>query len=329
MEEQKKITALVAVASRSFSTHPVLRKEIKSVCLNVKFNEGGKSLVGNDLAEFLAGAHYAVCALERIDGELLSQLPELRVVSKYGVGLDMLDLKQMEARSILLGWTPGVNALSVAELTVGFMIDLLHRVPEASALVRNGKWRQIRGRQLTGKTVGIIGCGNVGKEVVRLLQPFRCKILVNDVRNYPEFYKKNKITTVSLEYLLMNADIISVHVPLDKSTRGMLNADKLALLKDSSILINNARGGIIDDNVALALIEAGRLAGLACDVLEFEPPALPSKIVDCSKCIVTPHIGGSSEDAVLAMGRAAIEGLFSARPVSSYSELGSLINIHA
>ena len=120
---------------------------------------------------------------------MLAQVPELRVISKYGVGLDGLDLDAIAAHGVKLAWTGGVNRRSVSELTLAFAIALLHRVPESGATLRAGAWQPLVGRQLTGRTVGIIGCGFVGQDLVRLLAPFECRVLANDIRDYPEFYR--------------------------------------------------------------------------------------------------------------------------------------------
>lgn len=128
---------------------------------------------------------------------MLAALPELQVISKYGVGLDMIDCEALECRGVALAWAPGVNARSVAELTVAFMISLVHRLPESMAIARAGGWRQIVGRQLSDRTVGIVGCGHVGKEVVRLLQPFGCRLFANDVLDFPAFYASHQVTPTS------------------------------------------------------------------------------------------------------------------------------------
>ena len=127
---------------------------------------------------------------------MLAQVPELRVISKYGVGLDGIDIEAIARRGIKLGWTGGVNRRSVAELTLAFAIALLHRVPECDVALRRGQWHKLVGRQLTGKTVGIIGCGFVGQDLVRLLAPFGCRVLAHDIRDYPEFYRGHASTPV-------------------------------------------------------------------------------------------------------------------------------------
>jgi len=304
----------IAVTSRSFSRHPVLRRELLERFANVRFNDDGLSLSGESLIAFLRGAKRAITALEPLDKRVFDALPELEVVSKYGVGLDMIDLDAMEQHGVKLGWTPGVNSLSVAELALAMAIELLHRGPEATAIIRDGEWRQLVGRQLTGRIVGVIGCGNVGKEFVRLLQPFHCPILVYDLVEYPDFYESHAVRAVTFELLLREAEVVSLHVPLDDSTRGMLNAERLRLMRKGAILINTARGGLVDEEELHRLLVEQHLAGAAFDVFALEPPPNRELLAN-SNVIATPHIGGSTEEAILGMGRAAIEGLTRARPV--------------
>ena len=174
----------VAVTSRSFSKNSVLKEELLQKYKNVKFNDDGLKLEGNALVDFLRGYQKAIIALEIIDDNLLSKLPDLVVISKYGVGLDMIDMKAMHKHNVKLGWTGGINRRSVSELVISFAIALLRQVPASHKEVLLGEWRQHVGGQLSGRTVGIIGCGNVGKDLVRMLQPFECSILVNDIKNY-------------------------------------------------------------------------------------------------------------------------------------------------
>jgi phosphoglycerate dehydrogenase-like enzyme len=302
----------IAVASPSFARNAALRDELRAKYPHVTFTESVSVPQGEELVTLLRGHERAIVGLERVDDRLLSQLPELRVVSKYGVGLDALDIAAMARRGIRLGWTGGVNRRSVAELTVGFAIALLHRVPECDVALRRGQWHKVVGRQLTGKAVGIIGCGAVGQELVRLLAPFDCRILAHDIRDYPEFYAAHRVTPVSLDELLTAADIVTLHVPLDASTKGMIGAAQLSRMRTATFLINAARGGLIDEDAVAAALERGHLAGAACDVFQMEPDANP-RLLALPTFLGTPHIGGSTHEAQLAMGRAAIEGLETAR----------------
>ena len=298
----------VAVCSRSFSHNPILRSELLACYQQVTFNDAGLQLEGDSLIEFLRGHDKAITALETIDEQTLARLPELQVISKYGVGLDMIDMKAMRSHGKRLGWTGGVNRRSVSELVIAFSIAMLRYVPAAHREVLSGTWRQHIGGNLTGRTVGIIGCGYIGKDLVTLLQPFHCPILVNDIRDYSDFYKASGVKPVAIETLLSQADIVTLHVPLDDSTRGMLDDQRLSMLKPTAILINTARGGLVDELALKRMLKEKRLASAAFDVFAVEP-FQDKELVSLPNFLVTPHIGGSAHEAILSMGRAAIHGL--------------------
>jgi len=302
------VSEKIAVCSRSFSKNPVLRAELLARYAHVTFNDSGDQLKRERLVDFLKGHDKAITALEPIDEWVLSRLPNLKVISKYGVGLDMIDMAAMRAYGKRLGWTGGVNRRSVSELVLSFAIAILRHVPATQREILAGTWRQQVGGELTGRTVGIVGCGNVGKDLVSLLQPFACRILVNDIRHYGDFYAAHGIEPVALENLLARSDVVTLHVPLDDSTRGLLDARRLAMLKPTAVLINAARGGLVDEVALKDMLQGRRLAGAAFDVFAVEPPGDP-ELLALPNFLVTPHIGGSSEEAILAMGRAAIEGL--------------------
>lgn len=301
-------TDWVAVCSRSFSQNDTLRKELLARYKNVTFNDLGAKLTGDSLIAFLRGHSKAITALEVIDESILAQLPELKVISKYGVGLDMIDVEAIREHGKRLGWTGGVNRRSVAELVICFAIALLRGLPAAHREILGGIWRQQVGGQLTGRTVGIIGCGHIGKEVIRLLMPFDCSILVNDIQRYPDFYQEYRVTDTDIETLLGRADVVTLHVPLNQTTRGILDARRLSLMKPSAVLINTARGGLIDESALKELLKERRIAAAAFDVFDAEPPT-DMELLSLPNFLATPHIGGSAAEAILAMGRAAIDQL--------------------
>ena len=301
-------SAKVAVCSRSFSSNPVLRAELLARYPRVTFNDAGVQLKGDTLVDFLRGHEKAITALETIDEAVLSLLPELKVISKYGVGLDMIDMAAMRAHGKRLGWTGGVNRRSVSELVISFAIAMLRHVPAANREVLSGTWRQHVGGHLTGRIVGIVGCGHIGKDLVPLLQAFDCAILVNDILDYSDFYAAHNIEALSLEALLARSDIVTLHVPLDESTRGLLDARRLALLKPSAVLINAARGELVDEVALKQMLQEKRLAAAAFDVFAVEPPK-DRELLALPNFLATPHIGGSAHEAILAMGRTAIDGL--------------------
>ena len=305
----------IAVASRSFSRNPVLRAELAAKYHAVTFSDSPSVLEGDALIAMLGGHDRAIIGLEKIDDEVLTHVPELRVISKYGVGLDRVDLPALARHGVRLAWTGGVNRRSVAELTLAFAIALLHRVPESSLTLRGGRFRPLVGRQLTGRVVGIIGCGFVGQDLVALLAPFGCRVLAHDIRDYPAFYAAAGVEAVGLDRLLSDAEIVTLHVPLDASTRGMIGAAELARMQRGAFLINAARGGLVNEPALLEALSTGHLAGAAFDVFEMEPEANP-ELLALPTFLATPHIGGSTAEAQLAMGRAAIEGLEAARDVA-------------
>ena len=301
-------TQSVAVCSRSFSTNEELRCALLARYQHVTFNDKGLQLDGDALVDFLKGHDKAITALEKIDEDVLSRLPDLKVIGKYGVGLDMIDLPAMRKYGKRLGWIGGVNRRSVSELVIAFAIALLRHIPAANREVISGRWRQHVGGYLSGKTVGIIGCGHIGKDLVPLLKAFGCQILVNDIREYRDFYNIHSIEDVTLDRLLSCSDVVTLHVPLDKSTQGLLNARTLALLKPSAVLINAARGGLVDEVVLKQMLMDGKLAAAAFDVFAQEPPT-DRELLMLPNFLATPHIGGSAREAILAMGKAAIDGL--------------------
>lgn len=298
----------VVVTSRSFSRHPVLRRELLDRYPSAVFNDEGLTLAGEGLIAFLEGHEKAITALERLDAPLFKALPGLKAISKYGVGFDMIDLDAMAAAGVRLGWTGGTNRRSVSELVICFAIQLLRHTPQAGAEVRNGAWRQHVGRQLSNRTVGVVGCGHVGKDVAVLSRAFGCKVLAHDILDFPDFYADYDVEPVALDTLLKRADVVTLHLPLDDGTRNMLSAGRLQLMKPDAILINAARGGIVDETALKLALRENRLAGAALDVFAMEPPE-DRELLSLPNLIVTPHLGGSAEEAILAMGRAAIQGL--------------------
>lgn len=312
-------TSKVAVCSRSFSSHPILRQEVLQEFAHVRFNDTGKTLVGKELIDFLKGHDRAIIALEVMNEEILSALPDLKVIGKYGVGLDKLDFAALDRHGVQMGWTAGVNAQAVAELALGMSLNIIRNICVSHELVKSGGWKQITGKQLSSLTVGILGCGHVGKKLVALLQGFGCQILVHDILEFPEFYQRNNVRAVGFEELLQESDLLSIHIPKNKTTQGLLSAVNLRKMKKGSYLVNTARGGLIDEDELFDLLNSGHLAAAALDVFESEPPQ-NKELISHPHLFVTSHVGGSSEEAILAMGRAAIHGLQHFKKVSEYEK---------
>ncbi len=307
----------VAVASRSFSKNSILRSELLEKYPCAKFNDTGRTLCGQELVDFLLNSEKAIIGLEKIDKFLLKQVPSLRVISKYGVGLDSINLFDLNEYKVSLGYKPGVNKQSVAELTLMHIIALLHRVPESYKLVRDGVWAQVNGVDLRNKSVGIIGFGNVGMRLFELLKPFDCNILISDIRDFSHECKVHNIQQVDLLDLVRLSDVITLHIPYNKENHHIINREIISNFKLNSIFLNYARGGLVDELALLDALKDSRISGAALDVFECEPD-INSNLLNMSNVLITSHIGGSTLESVLAMGRAAIMGLDNNHSASTY-----------
>ena len=299
----------VAVASRSFSRNPTLRAELLARYPRSRFNdEGTPVLSGDALVRFLRGHDKAITGLDVLDEAVFRAVPELRIVSKYGVGLDMIDLDAARRCGVSVRWTPGVNRQAVAELAICFMIALCRSVVPLAHELAIGGWRHPGGRQLSSSTIGIVGCGHVGQQVARLCRAFGATVIAHDIRVYDDFYREAGVTPVMFDALLEQSDIVTIHVPLDALTRGLFDARAIARMKPGAFLVNTARGGIVDEQALKQALAAQRIGGAAFDVFAIEPP-VDRELLALPSFIGTPHIGGGTREAVLAMGRAAIAGL--------------------
>jgi phosphoglycerate dehydrogenase-like enzyme len=300
--------ARVAVASHSFPKSSILRQELLARYPASTFNETGRPLGRDALIDLLRGHDKAITGLETLDEAVFEAAPHLRVVSKYGVGLDTIDVDAARRHGVAVRWTPGVNRQAVAELTIGLMLALCRHIVASAWDVRAGQWRRVEGRQLSSAIVGILGCGHVGQQVARLCRAFGAKVFAHDIRVYRDFYHEHGVEAVTFKTLLEESDIVTVHLPLDASTRGMIGATELSSVKRGALLINTARGGIIDEDAVTSALRERHLGGAAFDVFAVEPP-LNRQLLDAPNFIGTPHAGAATHEAVLAMGRAAIAGL--------------------
>lgn len=297
----------LAVTSASFSKDDGLKNKLASQWKGeIKYNLDGIRFKSNELLDFLEDVDAAIVGLDKITSPLLSGLPKLRFISKYGVGLDNIDLEACKMRGIEVGWTGGVNKLSVAEMTLGFSLTLIRNMYQSSFLLSRGTWKKNGGNQLSGKTFGIIGFGFVAKEVVRLLAPYNCKILVNDINS--SAFEGTNFKNTEKDIIYRESDIISIHTPLTDKTQNMITLDVMRKMSNRPILINTARGGIICEEDVVKALDEGIISALAIDAYVDEP-APPASLIEREDVFCTPHIGGNAKEAVWDMGVSAIENL--------------------
>ncbi len=298
----------VAVTSKSFSKNEILIEEFKKSFDEIKLNHSSKKLTDEELIDFLKDCDGAIIALEDFNKHVIDNLPKIKAISKFGVGLNNIDIEYAKIKSIKIGWEKGVNKQSVAEMTLGFMLMLIRNLYTTSNLLSTGIWNKNGGYSLYNKTIGIIGVGNIAKELINLLKAFNCTILVNDVINQDEYYEKHNLKEVSKEQIFKHSDIITIHTPLNEQTINLVNINTLQLMKESAFLINTARGEIVNLNDLKFALTTNLIAGAAIDVYHEEPPS-DLELLKLPNLICTPHIGGNSEESVLAMGRSAIKQL--------------------
>ena len=304
----KKDNIQIKVTSRFFSRHPILKQELLELFPNSVFNTDGPPTGLPNIAEFLKDADGVILGLEEMDRHVLQQLENVKMIAKYGVGLDNLDVSSARELGITIGWTGGVNKRSVSEQALGFMLGLSRNLFFSSFPLKNGKWEKEGGSFLTGKTVGIIGCGHIGADLIYLLQPFNCQILICDILDKSGVVDTYGATQVLQDELLAEADIISLHVPLTELTQCMVNEEFLQKMSPTAYLINNSRGPVVNQKALKNALQEKIIAGAALDVFESEPPD-DIEFLDLPNLMVTPHIGGSANEAILAMGRSAISHL--------------------
>lgn len=301
----------VAVPAVSFGQHPRLVERLRSLYPDSKINTEGLPYYRSerDTIEYLRGYDAAIVSFEPINDRVLDALPELEVISKLGVGLDKIDAAAMRRHGVRLGWTPGVNKRSVAELALCMALAALRHVVALNTAMRRGERPlQRMGRQLSGRVVGIHGCGEIGKELVRLLQPFDCTLLACDIVDYSEFYEAHRVVAVGFDELLARSEVLSIHLPVTALTRGLYGAETLDRLRPDCVLINTARGRILDEAALKERLRDGRIAAAGIDAFAVEPPE-DDELLNLPNLIATPHIGAGSEEARWRMGETAIDGL--------------------
>ena len=299
----------VAVTSPFFHLIPHLKIEMLNKYPDSIFKETFPPIKGDELVDFCQGCEGAVIGLDQFDDYVLSRLPELKVIGLCSAGADHIDPVAMQKYGKRMGWVAGINKIAVAEMTISHMINILRNFHKFSREARLGNWPARReGTLLQGKTVGIHGCGNIGKEVVKRLIPFEVNILACDKEDYSDFYKKYGVTKVEKDELWRNSDILTIHVSRNKQTIGMYNSKVLDKLKPGAFIINTARGRIFDEIALFERLNDGQIKAAAFDVFEIEP-AINTPLYKLENFYPTPHTGAGAQEAWEAMARSGILGL--------------------
>lgn len=273
------------------------------------YNPYGRPLTADELISLLEGVDGYIAGVDNISAKVIERAPStLKVISRYGVGYDQVDIKACGQRGIVVTNTPGANAESVADLAVGLMLAVARQIPYADEQTKKGGWPRIKGIELYGKTLGVIGLGAIGKGVARRAKGFSMRVLAYDPVIDEAFCRQYGVEIATFEEVLSNSDFISLHLPLKDQTRHIINSNTISLMKDGAILINTARGGLVDQEAVYHALKSGKLGGVGVDVFEAEPPGnLP--LFELDNVVATPHMGSSTVDAIKAMANMAVKNL--------------------
>jgi D-3-phosphoglycerate dehydrogenase len=254
-----------------------------------------------------------ICGDDAITRRVIEKgLPGLKVVSKYGIGVDRIDLEAARDLDVPVTYTPGVNEVTVAEHVFGLMISLARNIPQENQWVKEGQWKRITGHELWGKTIGIIGMGRIGKQVARRALAFEMKVLGCDPIWDDPFCQQYSVGRCLLsEEILEQSDIVTLHMNLTPENHYFINRDRLSLMKPSAYLINCARGGLVNTADLVDALKERRIAGYAADVMEHEPPDSNDPLITSGleNIILTPHIGSRTYESVVRQATMAVKNL--------------------
>lgn len=297
-------TLLISTSSFDIDNNPPLQQLLQKG-MRIITNPHRRKLTEDEIIELLKdGSVGLIAGIEPLTERVFQAVPSLKVISRCGAGLDSVDLTAAKNRGIAVLNTPEAPAQAVAELTLGLILSLLRQLSAIDQAVRKGEWPRTQGRLLAAQTIGIIGLGHIGRRVARLCQAFEATVIAHDpyASQIPE-----GVTLLPLEQLLTNADIITLHLPYSPVTHHLLNAQAFAAMKPEAIVINAARGGLVDENALADALESGKISAAALDVFEHEP--YQGALLELNNIIVTSHVGSLARESRRLMEIEAAENL--------------------
>lgn len=299
------------------------RKKLEAFADEVVYNDVGRPLTAEEVAERIKDVDGYIAGLDYITADALKDAPtSLKVISRYGAGVDRVDIDAASSRDILVTNTPGTNSVAVCELAFALMLAAARNVIKLNDAVEAGEWPRSRGMELKGKTLGIIGLGAIGKNLAVRAKAFEMDVKAYDPYMDHNFAQAHGIEVCDLDEVITGSDVISLHVPLNERTRHMIDAQTIEKMKDGAIIINTARGGLIDEEAAAKAVKSGKLGGLGLDAFE-EEPLSDSPLKGLDNVIFTPHAGAQTAEAVRAMGAMAVDNLIE---VLSGKECSHIVN---
>lgn len=283
------------------------KAKLEAFADEVVYNETGKPLSVSQLIALLPGVDGYIAGVDYITKEVIETAPaSLKVISRYGAGTDRVDVPACTKKGILVTNTPGANSVAVAELAFALMLNAARNIPALHNAVEQGGWPRCEGIELNGKSLGIVGMGSIGKNLAVRARAFGMRVSAYDPCFDEKFARQHGVTGKELEEVVTQNDFVSLHVPLNHETKHIINAGVIGKMKRGAIVINTARGGLIDEHAAADAVKNGRLGGLGLDAFEQEPLE-ESPLKGLSRVIFTPHTGAHTAEAVACMGRMAVD----------------------
>jgi D-3-phosphoglycerate dehydrogenase len=306
MKPLKQCRILVTPTSYA-KNDPALRTTLETQVGEVVYNPTGRPLSSVELVALIPGIDGYIAGLDEIDRRVILAADCLKVIARYGVGVDAVDLAAAREKGIVVTNTPRANSASVAELAVGLMLALARNIATAARATAVGQWPRLSGISLEGKVIGLYGFGSVGRQVARRLQGFDCTILAYDPCVTESQAGGLNVQLVSSQELIHQVDFLSLHCPLTEETRGMVNSNFIAEMKAGACLINTARGDLVDERALYEALQQGKLRGAGLDVFTREPPDASNPLLSLPQVIATPHMSAHTDGATNAMGWSALE----------------------
>lgn len=298
----------VLVTTTSYGRNdPSLKTELEGAVGQVDYNQHGKPYSAEQLAEVISQYDGYIAGLDDINADVFAAASKLKVVARYGVGVDRVDLDAARQHNIMVTNTPGANSTSVAELAIGMMLALARNIITADQRTKQGEWPRFRGLSLEGKTIGIIGLGSIGKEVAIRLKAFGCELIGFDPFISREAASDIGVLLVPQDAVIAQSDFITLHVPVVDATRGMVDEAFINKMKNGAFLINTSRGELVKEAALLAELQSGKVGGAALDAFEHEPPSADNPLFTLPNVIATPHTGAHTDQATNRMGRMALD----------------------
>ncbi len=295
----------ILVTPRSFGkTDPGVFEVLKNAGFEIAVNNSGGILDRDALRTQLADCDGVILGVDPLDAGVLAGAPKLKAVAKYGVGVDNIDLVECEKRGIKVSRTVGANADAVADYAFSLMMAVARQVVTIDARCRQRDWSKITSLDINGRTLGVLGTGAIGKGVVARAKGFSMRVIAHDVFWNDEWAKANNVEQVGPEEIYRQADFITLHLPLNDDTRGMIGADQLAMMKPTTVIVNTARGGIIDEDALLHALQTKQIYGAGIDAFLQEPPANPAWY-ELDNLVMGSHAAASTIGATENMGRMA------------------------